>query len=191
MPRKLNVTYPELVEKARTLFWIHGYKNVSPETLADHLEVSVSTIRNKYTKEMIFMDTVKSYMSDLSDPFLDELRAANEGISDLRKFFYMVVDSLLNKQFPRSCYMMNTVMEMRTEEQKVADLYNRYITNMQDAYKTVLKRAVERGELKSVDKLDEYAEHISGLIFSLSVLYKVKSRKELKEIVDYQLALMN
>ena len=140
---------------------------------------------------MIFMDTVKSYMSDLSDPFLDELRAANEGISDLRKFFYMVVDSLLDKQFPRSCYMMNTVMEMRTEEQKVADLYNRYITNMQDAYKTVLKRAVERGELKSVDKLDEYAEHISGLIFSLSVLYKVKSRKELKEIVDYQLALMN
>ena len=191
MPRKLNYTYNELVEKARMLFWVHGYKNVSPEQLADHLDVSVSTIRNKFTKEMIFMDTIKSYMTDLSDPFLDELRAANAGMSDLRKFFYMVVDSLIDKQFPRSCYMMNTVVEMRTEEQKVADLYNRYITNMQDAYKTVLKRAVERGELKNADRLDEYAEHVSGLIFSLSVLYKVKTREELKYIVDDQLALMD
>lgn len=191
MPRKLNYTYEELVEKARTLFWIHGYKNVSPEELAEHLEVSASTIRNKFTKEMLFMDTVKSYMTDLSDPFLDQLRSAEEGIEDLRKFFYMVVDSLLDKQFPRSCYMMNTVMEMRTEEEKVAELYNRYITNMQDAYKTALMRAVSRGELKREDKLDEYAEHISGLIFSLSVLYKVKSREELKQIVDDQLALMD
>ena len=191
MPRKLNVSYNELVEKARTIFWIHGYKNVSPEELAEHLDVSVSTIRNKFTKEMIFMDTVQSYMTDLSDPFLDQLRDAKEGITDLRNFFYMVVDSLLDKQFPRSCYMMNTVMEMRKEEEKVAELYNRYITNMQDAYKTVILRAIERGELKNKEKIDEYAEHISGLIFSLSVLYKVKSREELKQIVEDQLALMD
>jgi TetR/AcrR family transcriptional repressor of nem operon len=190
MPRKLNYTYDELVEKARTIFWVHGYKNVSPEELAQHLEVSASTIRNKFTKEMLFMDTVKSYMSDLSDPFLDALRGAENGIEDLRKFFYMVVEALLTKQFPRSCYMMNTVMEMRTEEEKVAELYNRYIVNMQDAYKTALKRAVAMGEISRTDKLDEYAEHISGLIFSLSVLYKVKSEEELKYIVDDQLSLM-
>ena len=190
MPRKLNYTYTELVERARTVFWMHGYKSITPEQLAEQLEVSASTIRNKFTKEMLFMDTIKSYMSDLSDPFLDELRDADEGIEDLRKFFYMVAESLLNKQFPRSCYMMNTVMEMRTEEEKVAELYNRYISNMQDAYKTALLRAVDRGEIKRKDKLYEYAEHISGLIFSLSILYKVKSEVELKQIVDDQLALM-
>ena len=190
MPRKLNYTYNELVKKARNIFWIHGYKSISPEELACQLDVSVSTIRNKFTKEMLFMDSLKSYMSDLSDPFLDQLRASDKGIEDLRSFFYMVADSLIDKQFPRSCYMMNTVMEMRTEEQKVADVYNRYITNMQDAYQSVIKRAIEQGELKHKNKLEEYAEHVSGLIFSLSVLYKIKSREELKQIIDGQLSLM-
>ena len=53
MPRVLDSTYADLVFKAQEIFWLHGYKGVSVQELADHLDVSVSTIYNKYTKDML------------------------------------------------------------------------------------------------------------------------------------------
>ena len=72
MARSLNSSYPQLVEKAQYLFWTKGYKSVSAEDLAEHLEVSLSTIYNKYTKDMLFMDALDSYVVSLSDPIMSE-----------------------------------------------------------------------------------------------------------------------
>ena len=50
MPQVLNSSYEELVQKAQELFWVKGYKGASVKDLADHLDVSTSTIYNKYSK---------------------------------------------------------------------------------------------------------------------------------------------
>ncbi len=190
MSRNLNYSYQELVGKAQYLFWVNGYKSVSPEKLAKHLDVSISTIRNKYTKEMLFMDSLNSYIVDLSDPFLQKLREAKKGVESLRKFYYMVVDALVDKTFPRSCFMVNTVMEMRNEEQMITDVYDRYFGNMKDSYKTVLHRAIAMKEISKTNLIEEYADLLVGVIFSLSILYRVKTRKELYQFIDEQLSLL-
>ena len=50
MPQALNQTYDELVFKAQSLFWEQGFKGVNNQELAEQLNVSVSTIYNKYSK---------------------------------------------------------------------------------------------------------------------------------------------
>lgn len=70
MPRTLNNSYPELVQKAQHLFWVKGFKAVTPSDLAKHLDVSLSTIYNKYTKDMLFMDALDNYVVSLSDPLI-------------------------------------------------------------------------------------------------------------------------
>jgi AcrR family transcriptional regulator len=44
MPRVLNDTYEELVEKAQEIFWLKGFKGVSVKGLSEHLGVSQSVI---------------------------------------------------------------------------------------------------------------------------------------------------
>ncbi len=190
MTRTLNSSYPELVEKAQYLFWTKGYKSVTAEDLSQHLEVSLSTIYNKYTKDMLFMDALDSYVVSLSDPIMFEIRNSKKGMESLRGFFYMLIDALLDKTFPRSCLMVNTVVELRNEENRVSDIYDRYFGNMRASYLVVLQRAIELEELKFPQKKEQYADFLVGIIFGISILYKVKTRDELRLYIDEQLSLV-
>lgn len=187
MPRVLNNSYEELVEKAQELFWVKGYKGVSVKGLSDHLDVSQSVIYNKYSKDLLFLASLDYYTSTYSDPFLKNLRESTEGVESLRKFFYAVIDALLTKKFPKSCLMVNTVVELRDENKDVIQRYDDYLVALKDSYLVVLNKAVDLGQLKHKERLDQYADFVLGIIFSLSVLYKIKSEDELHVFIDEQL----
>lgn len=190
MPQALNQAYDELVFKAQSLFWKQGYKGVNAQELADQLDVSVSTIYNKYTKDMLFIDSIEYYMNTYSDPFLSQLRASEEGMISLKNFFYALIDALLNKTFPRSCLMVNTVVEMRNENQDVINLYQRYFDALVNSYKVVLDKAISLGQIKHPEQKDDYARFLLGVIFSLSILYKFNSKEDLQDFIDERLSFV-
>ena len=190
MPQALNQTYDELVFKAQSLFWTHGYKGVHAQELADQLDVSISTIYNKYTKDMLFIDSIEYYMNNYSDPFLSQLRASSEGMISLKNFFYSLIEALLDKTFPRSCLMVNTVVEMRNENKDIIKLYKRYFGALVNSYKVVLDKAIELGQIKHPEKKDEYANFLLGIIFSLSILYKINDKASLQNFIDERLSFI-
>ncbi len=190
MPRKINSSYEDLVLKAQNLFWVNGYKAVTPEQLAKHLDVSVSSIYNKYTKELLFVDSLDAYIKFSSDPVLQQIRNTDLGIESFRSFFYLLIDALLDGSFPRSCLVVNTVVEIRKESDRVCDFYEKYFGNMEESYRMVLERAVKLGEIKHPERLQEYNEFLQNIIFSMSILYRVKSKEELRSYVDEQLSMI-
>lgn len=190
MPKTINSSYEDLVKKAQHYFWINGYKAATPKELAEHLEVSTSTIYNKFTKDMLFISALEDYVNTCSDPVLKMIRDSDQGMESFRDFFYKLIDALLDRSFPRSCIMVTTVVEIRNEQPKVTSLYERYFGNMIDSYKTVLNRAVTLGEIKHPERVDQYAEFLQGVIFMMGILYKIKSKEVLRLYVDEQLSLI-
>lgn len=86
--------------------------------------------------------------------------------------------------------MVNTVVELRNEQKQVTDVYERYFGNMKKSYRIILQRAIEMNEIKYPERLEEYTEFMLGVIFSLSILYKIKTREELRTYIDEQLTLI-
>ena len=190
MPQVLHKSYDDLVFEAQSLFWREGFKGVSAKQLAEHLKVSTSVIYNKYTKDMLFMDSLKYYMNTYSDPFLSQLRNTDGGLDSLREFFYALIDALLDKTFPRSCLMVNTVVEMRNENEEVIKLYQGYFDALVSSYKVVLDKAISLGQIAHPKKKEAYAQFLLGIIFSLSIFYKIKSKVQLRNFIDGQLAFI-
>lgn len=190
MPKILDKSYEELVQKAQRLFWEKGYKGVSAEELAAYLDVSLSTIYNKYSKEMLFIDSLEYYNNSCSDPFLRQLRENTNGMESLRDFFYALIDALMSKTFPRSCLMVNTVVELRNENATVNKMYEQYFSNLVDSYKIVLGKAISVGEIKYPERKDEYAKFLLGMIFEMSILYKLHDKETLQQFVNEQLLLI-
>jgi len=187
MARELSHSYDQLVEKAQEIFWIHGFKGVNAKELAEYVGVSTSTIYNKYSKELLFIDSLDYYTSTYSDPFLQQLRETTEGLESLKGFFYSLVEALLERTFPKSCLMVNTIVEMRNENQDIVDRYDHYLIVLKDSYKVVLNKAYALGQIKDEKSIDTYADFLLGMIFSLSILYKIKPKKELQTYIDEQL----
>lgn len=190
MPQVLHSSYDELIEKAQEIFWLKGYKGVSVKDLAKHLEVSQSVLYNKYSKEVLFNDSLDFYTTTYSDPFLSQLRATTGGIDSLREFFYALIDALLDKTFPKSCLMVNTIVELRNENREVVKKYDDYLEALKNSYLVVLEKAYTLGQIKNKDKIDSYADFLLGIIFSLSILYKLKSVEELHEYINEELAFI-
>lgn len=187
MSRQLSNTYNEVVEKAQVFFWVHGFKGTNASELAQHVGVSTSTIYNKYSKEILFLDSLDYYTSNYSDPFLQELRDSTEGLESLKDFFYSLIEALLNKTFPKSCLMVNTVVEMRNENRDIIDKYGQYFDVLTESYLVVLRKAHALGQIKDEKSIEAYAEFLLGVIFSLSILYKVKPKEELQAYINEQL----
>jgi len=190
MARVLKNTYEELVEKAQEIFWLKGYKGVSVKELSQHLEVSQSVLYNKYSKDMLFTSSLDYYTMTYSDPFLKQLRASTEGLISLKMFFYELIDALLDKTFPKSCLMVNTIVELRNENKDVVDRYEDYLEVLKSSYIVVLEKAYDLGQFKKKENINDYAEFLLGIIFSLSILYKLNSIEELHEFIDGQLSFI-
>lgn len=190
MPRQIQQPYPDLVKKAQKLFWTQGFKSVTPEELAKEMGVSKSSIYNKFTKEMLFIDALEDYMSSMSDPILSKIRNSEKGLESFVDFFDIVIVGLLDYQFPKSCLMVNTVVEMRHENELVVDMYDKYYSLIKMSYNTILNRSFRLGELKQTERKAEYLDFLMGVLFALSILYKVKTKEELQLYVKNQLAML-
>lgn len=190
MPKVLDQSYEELVKKAQVLFWVQGYKGTTVQELADHLDVSASVIYNKYNKEMLFMDSLNYYTATCSDPFLSQLRESTAGIGGLKEFFNGLITALETKTFPRSCLMVNTVVEMRNENSEITALYEKYFDNLITSYGIVIDKAIASGEVKHPEKRDEYAEFLLGIIFGITMIFKISGSTACTRYVEEQLSFI-
>jgi AcrR family transcriptional regulator len=190
MPKTLNSSYDQLVEKAQEIFWLKGFKGISVKDLSSELDISQNVLYNKYSKDMLFLDSLNYYTNNYSDPFLKQLRQTTEGLDSLKEFFYTLIDALLNKTFPRSCLMVNTVVELRNENTDVVLKYDDYLNTLKDSYIVVLEKAFKLGQFKNKTKINEYADFLLGIIFSMSILYKIHTREELRNYIDEQLTFI-
>lgn len=188
----LDQSYNDVVAKARNLFWTKGYQDIKVNDLTDCLEISPSLFYKKYSKDMLLIDSLDSYIDNISNPVLTQISNSEHGIETFREFFYGLIDALITKTFPRSCLMVNTVVEMHNLQDKLelTDVYHRYFGNMKNSYVIILKRAIEMGEIKKIDMIDKYADFLVGIVFGMSILYKVKTKEELRLHIDQQLALI-
>lgn len=190
MPRTLNSSYDQIIEKAQRIFWLKGFNGISVKDLSNELDISQTVLYNKYSKDMLFLDSLDYYTTNYSDPFLKQLRETTEGLESLRLFFYKIIDALLTKTFPRSCLMVNTVVEIRNENKDVVKRYDDYFGALRNSYIVVLNKAYDAGQFKRKEKINEYAEFLLGIIFSLSILYKVRSKDELFTYINEQLSFI-
>ena len=190
MAKALSISYDDLIEKSQEIFWLKGYKGLSVPELSKYLGVSQSILYNKYSKEMLFNGSLDYYTSTYSDPFLSQLRTSTEGLESLKLFFYELIEALKNKTFPKSCLMVNTIVELRNESQDVVNRYDSYLEVLKDSYLVVLNKAYHLGQFKKKESIDDYAEFLLGIIFSMSILYKLNDRPELRQYIDEQLSFI-
>ena len=190
MARTLNVSYDDLIEKSQRIFWLKGYKGISVSELSDYLGVSQSVLYNKYSKELLFNASLDYYTNTYSDPFLSQLRASTGGLESLKLFFYDLIQALKDKTFPKSCLMVNTIVELRNESEDVVNKYDSYLEVLKESYVVVLNKAFKLGQFKKVENIDAYADFLLGVIFSMSILYKLNDTPRLREYIDEQLSFI-
>ena len=190
MSRQIRITNEQVINEAMQMFWSNGYRATSPQMLAQKLDISVSSIYNKYGKEELFIEGINKYIKDISGACIQMVKDSDEGIGIIRNLQYMIVDAFTTSTNPQKCFVSSTAVELRNTFPKYTNIFQPLFTELRETYRIALERAYALGELKNRSKIPEYVDLSMGIIFALSVLKRIQDREQLRVFVDQQLALM-
>lgn len=190
MPKQIDLKNKMLMENLMTLFWMKGYMATSIDDIAEKTGVSKSYIYTTYGKKGIFEEVFYFYMENYTDPFLQALNEDDRGIEAIREKLNMLADSLINQSMPKACLFVNTVVEMGNKEKDFSELNEMYCKRVAHMYTHKLRYCFDIGEISDSASIPFYTDLLMNLLFSLAVLYKTKSNKELAGFIDSQLKLL-
>jgi AcrR family transcriptional regulator len=134
-----------------------GFERMSIEAIATHAGVGKTTIYRRWkTKEDLVADALSSVKATPVVPDTGDLRA---DVAVLAEQFATAVRDPLGRR------VITLIIDTLTNNPALAELYwERFGALKNDALRTVLVRAVERGQLRADANLDVILDLISGYV---------------------------
>ncbi len=181
MARKKEYQEEEVLEKAMEVFWRHGYHNTSMQMLEKEMGINKFSIYASFgSKNGLFLESFKAYQQRTRDIF-EKLVNANNGVEDIKTFFYDFVDMCYRKGNCKGCLVINSCNEF-TEQNDV--LVNKKIEEFINNLKGILIEKLKMDKTKSSATIRREANYLLLAKHGLATAIKVYNRKELNDYIE-------
>lgn len=137
----------EVSEQALVVFWANGYEATSMDQLVAATGLSASSIYAAFVnKRGLFEAAVARYDAHAGEA-LDALHDGSRGLRDVARFVEWVREGLRSDSRPASCLIVNTMVEMASRDEVIAEATARYRTRVRESLRAAMARAEAQGEL--------------------------------------------
>jgi TetR/AcrR family transcriptional repressor of nem operon len=191
MARPKQYKYEAVLEKAMDLFWAKGYNGTSIQDLVEHLKLSKASMYEAFDdKHGLFMATLKNYRKRLQNnlQLLQEIPSAKAA---LEISFESIIAEVTDHRHRRGAYLTNTAIEMAPHDKEVEKWVNDCMNDIEESYKKLLRKAIEKGEISASIDVDKTAYFFTNTQQGIMVYSKVKQDKpKLQAIVKEALKIL-
>jgi TetR/AcrR family transcriptional repressor of nem operon len=193
MARKKNFDEVEVLDKAVNLFWEKGYNATSIQDLVDGLGINRASIYDTWgDKHQLYLSALKRYRQNSSSWLLNEIRTEQSALIIIKKFLNLTIQSVINDQDKRGCFIINSSTELSNCDQEVDDLVHENRRTMEKVLTQLIKEGQEDGEITKRHSSEALARYIFSTIGGLKVLGMGQiTANELKEVIDVTLSALN
>ena len=193
MPRVKKYDPDRVLEKAMKTFWAKGYDSTSVENLVESMGINRFSLYDSFgSKRQLYLSVLDTYCQNVVGQRLGALEGSDEGLDCLRKFLNDYADGVCEnvrkKGMPKGCLMTMTSTDLIREDPEVARRVEANLRRMIRAFRRVLERAVEKGEINRNADLNAYAIYLVGCAQGLDIIAKSLNPKELRIYIDKVIA---
>lgn len=192
MARPIEYNKEEVLSKAMELFWCYGYESTSMKDLVAATGMTTRSMYNIFeSKNGLFKEALEWYYKINIDKPYEKLIQEN-GLGAVRDFVLAVADLLdqINIKTPVGCLFSNTISERNCVDIDSFQFVNKYFNNLEEAFKTKLKYAVENENYSGDPGLK--AKQLVVMIQGLSIYSKnAYADKNCRLIMDDFLTLID
>ena len=189
MGRPTEFDRQDVLEKAMGLFWRKGYEATGLTELTKEMGIGRQSLYNAFgDKHGLFVESIKHYSMQNTRPLIDLLTAPGSGISNIRKALESVVE-LTNSGDCRGCLLTNSIVELASHDEEVAEVVRSAIGRLENAFKLALERSIESGEISQDLNPRAYARFLNNTLQGMIVLGKASTSKTiLRDVVKVALS---
>ncbi len=166
----------EALDKAMGLFWQKGYAETSVRDLVQHTGVAHAGLYSVFGgKREIYLAALDRYDSIYGDRLIGPLEKKCAGRAEVEGFFETVLNVVKSGQFGNGCFMCNTAVEFGNQDGDIEKKAMRNIDRMTAGFKSALRRAKKKGEVRSDLNVSETASFLVNTFYGVAVFSRAKA----------------
>ncbi|MGB5417814.1 TetR/AcrR family transcriptional regulator [Algibacter sp.] len=181
MARKKEYNEDVVVEKAMNLFWRNGYETTSMQMLEKEMGINKFSIYSSFgNKHGLFLESLKSYKRKVNTIF-EEFKNSNNGIEDIKDFFYNSVRICTINGNQKGCLFTNTYNEFsEKEDAQINEQMNYFMNNLKELFIDKLKMDSNKDE----ETVLKQANYLLLAKHGLAAASRVNNKKEIEDYIE-------
>lgn len=171
MARPTQFDRDEVLEKAMNAFWDQGYCAMGVAELGSITRLKPGSLYGAFeSKQELFMATLNRYGEASVEYFKSALLSAHSPLAAIRSLFHQLAEDSSGRLAMRSCFLVNTALEMARHDRSIQHVINRYFLEIEGVLRETLERAKKMGELSPSRDAEALAAYLLSNIWGLRVL---------------------
>lgn len=181
MARKKQYMESDVINKAMHLFWRNGYENTSMQMLEKEMGINKFSIYSSFgSKHGVFIESLKAYKASVNSIF-EKFKNSNNGIEDIKTFFYDSVDICNVEGNQKGCLVTNTYNEFsESEDQIIKDQMGDFMNNLKDLIIEKLRTDSNKDE----ETIIKQANFLVLAKHGLAAATRVNSKREIEDYIE-------
>lgn len=171
MARPAEFDRAEVLEKAMEVFWRTGYNATSITELVKATKLKPGSLYGAFqSKRGLFLEVIDTYAERSIGRAREAFTNAASPLEGIETFFQLFCHDLMQDEIGRGCLMVNTMLELATEDDEIRERVGGYLDTVEDYFQQAVKQAQVEGTLGSEQTPEELSAFLMTNIWGLRVL---------------------
>ena len=181
MARKKEYNEDVVVGKAMNLFWRNGYEATSMQMLEKEMGINKFSIYSSFgNKHGLFLECLNSYKRKVNAIF-EQFKNSNNGIEDIKDFFYNSVRICNVEGNQKGCLLTNTYNEFSNrEDEPINEQINSFMDNLKQLFIEKLRMNSDKDE----ETVLKQANYLIIAKHGLAAATRVNNNKEIEDYIE-------
>lgn len=187
----LHFDVDEALDQMLQVFWRRGYKSATTRELAQSAKLSEGSLFNTFgSKQSIYKQVLQRYV-DRTRELLNRMEQNPSPLAGLRQYWETIAGWAADKKRTHGCMITNAAVS-EIEDREIAAFVRASYRRNEKAFKKILDKAIEVGELKPGTDTEALAQFLLHSTQGIRVLSRVSpSSKTMNNIVDGVMSVLD
>lgn len=171
MPRPRSFDRDEMLDRAVTEFWRHGYNALGLDDLLRNIGLSrASMYRTFGSKADFYAEALDRYRHTEGDKFHACLVDAESSVDAVRNVFDLIIEQSLDGDRPRGCFVVAATSERTGTDDRTAIQVDEQLNILYRLFETLFEHAVDTGEFHPEFATARWAKFVVASIQGIRVI---------------------
>ncbi len=182
MARPKEFDREEVLQKALYIFWENGYEATTLADLLESMGINRSSFYNTFgDKQALFCEVMSLYYQQTAIKRLTILQKAKSAKQGLQDYFSHNIDVAVAEYNPGGCLLTNTVANLKTIDEEVAQSLVQGVERLELAVYNLLEKGQRSGEIPSNKDIKAIAHLMVVVSYGLNIAARVNPNREVLE----------
>ncbi len=179
------------LQNAASLFWEKGFGATSTDDLMHTMGLQRGSFYHSFgSKKDLFINAFTHYETLSFEELKRQLKASKKPMNVIKSIFYELAKCSISEH-NKGCFAGNTITALSNIDVELTEIASNHLKKMENIFFEQLKASQATGELTTKTDARLLSLSLINLWNGLNITRKIyTSKKDLKALVDFQLAVL-